>query len=60
VDDLAESLNQALLMPPEEQAARMERLRFTVREHNVYRWAAKLLGEAARVELAGSEVQHTY
>jgi trehalose 6-phosphate synthase len=60
VDDLAESLNQALLMPPEEQATRMERLRFTVREHNVYRWAAKLLGEAARVELAGSEVQPAY
>ena len=56
VDDLAESLHQALVMSPEEQTSRLEKLRFTVREHNVYRWAGKLLGEAARVELAGSEV----
>ncbi len=57
VDDLAESLHQALSMSPEEQGTRMEKLRATVREHNVYRWAAKLLGEAARVEPAGTEVQ---
>jgi trehalose-6-phosphate synthase len=56
VDDLADSLHQALVMPPEEQAARLERLRAAVREHNVYRWAGKLLDEAARVELAASEV----
>ena len=46
-----------LLVPPEEQAVRMERRRFTVREHSVYRWAAKLLGEAAPVELSGSKIQ---
>lgn len=57
VDDLAEVLHQSLVMPPEEQASRLERLRMTVREHNVYRWAGKLLGEAARVEVSGPEVQ---
>jgi hypothetical protein len=30
----------------------MERLRFTISEHNVYRWAGKLLGEAARLEVS--------
>jgi trehalose-6-phosphate synthase len=56
VDDLAESLHQAMIMPPEEQALRLDRLRAVVREHNVYRWAGKLLGEAARVEVVGAEV----
>ncbi len=56
VDELAEWIHQALSMPAEEQSARLERMRMVVREHNVYRWAGKLLGEAARVELAGSEV----
>lgn len=54
IDDLADSLNTALVMPPEEQSARLEKMRLTVREHNVYRWVGKLLGEAASVELTES------
>jgi trehalose 6-phosphate synthase len=48
-DELAEGMRQALLMRPEEQAARMRRMRAQVCESNVYRWAGKLLAEAARL-----------
>jgi trehalose-6-phosphate synthase len=36
-------------MPVTERRARMARMRAQVREQNVYRWAARLLGELARV-----------
>jgi alpha,alpha-trehalose-phosphate synthase [UDP-forming] len=53
VSQLAESIHRALEMPEEEQARRMQRMRHTVREHNVYRWAANLLSDLTeiRVEL---------
>jgi alpha,alpha-trehalose-phosphate synthase [UDP-forming] len=50
VDGMASALHQALAMSPDEQASRMERLRETVRHQNVYKWVAKLLWEAARLE----------
>lgn len=48
VEGFASALHQALSMPAEEQAVRMRRLRTQVRENNVYRWAGRLLTEAAR------------
>jgi len=53
VSQLAESIHRALEMPEEEQARRMQRMRHTVREHNIYRWAAHLLSDLTeiRVEL---------
>jgi trehalose-6-phosphate synthase len=53
VSQLAESIHRALEMPEEEQARRMQRMRHTVREHNIYRWAANLLSDLTeiRVEL---------
>ncbi len=53
IAQLAESIHRALEMPEEEQARRMQRMRHTVREHNVYRWAANLLSDLneIRVEL---------
>jgi alpha,alpha-trehalose-phosphate synthase [UDP-forming] len=50
VDDLADRLREALEMGPEEQQARMRRMRETVREQNVYKWVGKLLHLAARLE----------
>ena len=38
-------------MPPEEKQMRMQRMRKTVREHNVYRWAGSLIGELCEVRL---------
>ncbi len=50
IDAMAEAMHAALVMPPEEQAARMDRLRETVKERNVYAWVADLLKMAARLE----------
>jgi trehalose 6-phosphate synthase len=42
-EQLADSIRQALEMRPEERRLRMQRMRATVREHNVYRWAGRLI-----------------
>jgi len=49
-DELADRLHEALTMPESEQEARMTQMRETVRQHNVYRWAGKLIEQAARLE----------
>ncbi|MCU0911577.1 MAG: trehalose-6-phosphate synthase, partial [Rhodobacteraceae bacterium] len=46
---MAEAMKAALDMPPAEQAERMRRMRETVRTRNIYRWAGKLLEDAAQV-----------
>ena len=38
-------------MPPAEQRERMATLRSTVQEFNVYRWAGRMLADAARLRL---------
>ncbi len=47
-DELADALKTALEMPREEKGKRMERMRETVRENNIYRWAGKILAELNR------------
>ncbi|MBI3087298.1 MAG: trehalose-6-phosphate synthase [Candidatus Omnitrophica bacterium] len=49
IDQVADAVQYAVTMEPEEQQARMSRMRETVQEHNVYRWAAALLTELARL-----------
>lgn len=51
VEETADALHQALLMPEGEQRERMASLRTTVREFNVYRWAGRMLSDAARWRL---------
>jgi trehalose 6-phosphate synthase len=46
---MAEAFLQALRMPPAEQRDRMRLMRDLVRERNVYRWAAQMLLDAARL-----------
>jgi len=46
---LAASIRRALEMPPQQRAARMRRMREVVRERNIYRWAANLIGELCAV-----------
>ena len=46
---MADAINRALVMPDEEQRARMRLMRALVREHNVYRWAGRMLLDAARL-----------
>jgi trehalose-6-phosphate synthase len=36
-------------MPPSEQRARMRSMRDIVQEYNVYRWAGRMLMDAARM-----------
>ncbi|MBI3549710.1 MAG: trehalose-6-phosphate synthase [Elusimicrobia bacterium] len=50
-EDTAEAIRAAVEMSETEQALRMVRLRRTVRENNVYRWAANLISELAAVRL---------
>lgn len=46
---MAEAMQQALHMAPEQQRERMRLMRQMVRDNNVYFWAAQMLMDAARV-----------
>ena len=46
---MAEAVRAALEMPSEERRARMIRMRHSVVDHNIYRWAGLLLSELARI-----------
>ena len=48
-DECAAALHQALTMPVEEQRRRMRRMRAYVQEYNIYRWAGRMLLDAARI-----------
>jgi trehalose-6-phosphate synthase len=49
IEQLAEAIRFALEMDPEERGARMQRMRWVIREHNVYRWAGNLIAELAEI-----------
>jgi trehalose 6-phosphate synthase len=49
VEQTAEALYQGLTMPEYEQQERMRSMRVQVRDFNVYRWAGRMLLDAARV-----------
>ena len=48
-DECAAALHQALTMPVEEQRSRMLRMRAYIHEYNIYRWAGRMLLDAARI-----------
>jgi trehalose-6-phosphate synthase len=48
-DECANALHRALTMSPEEQRSRMRRMRAYVQEYNIYRWAGRMLMDAARI-----------
>jgi alpha,alpha-trehalose-phosphate synthase [UDP-forming] len=48
-EELAHALHRALEMSPEERRIRMQRMRATVRERNIYRWAGSLIGDLCAV-----------
>ena len=50
VEELAHSIHLALEMSPEERRIRMQRMRATVKERNIYRWAGSLIGELCAIE----------
>ena len=57
IEQMAETLHFALELPPEERQARMQRMRKTVQEHNIYRWAGNLIAELSSVRLAPEKIE---
>ena len=51
IEEAAEAIRYALEMDPEERAKRMRRMRQTVRENNVYRWAGNLIADLTQIRL---------
>ncbi len=51
VDEASCAMERAALMPPAEQAERMRAMRAVVAEHNVYRWAGRMLLDAAQLRV---------
>src|SRR4029077_14676700 len=49
IEQSAAAVHLALTMSPEEQRARMRSMRNLVQEFNVYRWAGRMLLDAARM-----------
>jgi len=56
IDQTADAIRVALEMQPEEKQLRMQRMRKTVRENNVYRWAGSLIGALCDVRLDNPEL----
>ena len=52
IDQVTEAIHYALTMEPDEQQARMSRMRETLQEHNIYRWAANLVNELTQLRSA--------
>ena len=53
MEQSAEGIRLALEMEPEARQARMRRMRQTVRDHNVYRWAGNLIAELCEIRVQG-------
>jgi len=51
VGQLAAAIQRAIAMPVDEQITRMRHMRTSVREHNVYRWAANLLSDLTDIRI---------
>jgi trehalose 6-phosphate synthase len=50
-EQMAEAIRYALEMESDEKKARMQRLRETVKENNIYRWAGTLITELTQIRL---------
>lgn len=50
VDEIAESIRKALEMPPPERRRRMKKMRETVANNNIYRWAGKVISALLRFD----------
>lgn len=59
IDQCAAALHLALTMPLTEQRARMRSMRGIVQEFNVYRWAGRMLMDAARMRQRARLVRQT-
>jgi alpha,alpha-trehalose-phosphate synthase [UDP-forming] len=60
IDQTAEAIRAALEMEPEEKQLRMHRMRRTVKEHNIYRWAGSLITELCELRLDADRNQERF
>ena len=51
IEQTAEAIRVALEMAPEEKQLRVQRMRRTIKENNIYRWAGNLITELCEVRL---------
>ncbi len=54
IEEMAEAIHVALEMDPSDQKARMRRMRETLKNRNIYHWAADLIAALAQVRLKKS------
>jgi len=59
IDQCAAALHLALSMTPVEQRARMRSMRGIVQEFNVFRWAGRMLMDAARMRQRARVIRQT-
>ena len=55
IEQTAEAIRAALEMEPEEKQLRVHRMRRAIKEHNIYRWAGRLITELCEVRLEVTE-----
>jgi alpha,alpha-trehalose-phosphate synthase [UDP-forming] len=60
IDQTAEAIRAALEMDPEDKRMRMQHMRKAVRAHNVYGWAANLIGDVCDVRLDIADGSESY
>jgi trehalose-6-phosphate synthase/uncharacterized membrane protein affecting hemolysin expression len=58
IDQTADAIRVALEMAPEEKQVRVHRMRQSIKDHNIYRWAGDLITELCEVRLDEPEDQH--
>jgi trehalose 6-phosphate synthase len=52
-EGVAEAIHQGLEMDHAERRMRMQRMRHHVMDHNIYRWAANILGDLRELRMEG-------
>lgn len=57
IDQTAEAIHVALEMEPEDKQMRMQRMRRTIKENNIYRWAGNLITALCEVRLDSADDQ---
>lgn len=57
IEQVSDALLYALEMDPTEKTSRMQRMRETVKEHNIYLWAANLITELTQIRLEQKETE---
>ena len=60
IAEVSEAIHRGLDMPREERRLRMQAMRKQVMEHNIYRWAAMILGDLRDVRLGNPDSAEPY